>query len=577
MSGRHYHKELDRLRNLSSAFAEARPALAPMLGGPTTDPDAERLLEGTAFKIGLLREKLESDFPEVVNEMTQRLYPHYPRHFPAATIVAFIVKQPVTESCIIPAGTFIDSVPLDGTSCTFATAWDVEVHPLHLADVTVTRTSVRETAVRLSLALSGLPLAQWRAERLRLLVTGEYVSAADLFLCLNRHLKRIVITPEEGGTPLFLPIDCLQPVGYALEASLLPYPPHAFPGFRLLQEYFSFPEKFLSFELTGLDRWQDRGEGARFSITFEVDGHALGATSVRRESFALFAVPAVNLFPHEADPILLDHRATGYLVRPSGPKPSHYQIFSVDSVTGLTRSTGRERSYAPFDLYRPDNRDSAVYHTTPRKSPVHAGFDLHLSPSYPQGSPPPEEETLSLQLTCSNGTLPEGLHVGDISLLSSGISDKVAVRNITPIRPGTFPPPAPDLADRFTAHLFLACLSLSNADTLRSLLDLYVFSGNRSGASVAANRKLIAGIEEVTALSCDRWVRGMLLSGREVRVKVRRDHFGGPGDLYLFGCVLDRFLAQCAEPNTFTQLTLDETLKGGVYQWPPRLGRKPLL
>jgi len=104
-----------------------------------------------------------------------------------------------------------------------------------------------------------------------------------------------------------------------------------------------------------------------------------------------------------------------------------------------------------------------------------------------------------------------------------------------------------------------------------------VFSGNRSGASVAANKKRVAGIEEVTALPCERWVRGMLLSGRDVRVKARKDHFGGPGDLYLFGCVLERFIAQCADPNTFTALTLEETLKGGGYQWAPRLGRQPLL
>jgi type VI secretion system protein ImpG len=104
--------------------------------------------------------------------------------------------------------------------------------------------------------------------------------------------------------------------------------------------------------------------------------------------------------------------------------------------------------------------------------------------------------------------------VGDVTRLSSESTDTVSARNITPINPGTFPPLAPDLADRFTSHLFLACLSLSSADTLRSLLDLYVFSGNRSGASVAANRKRIAGIEDVTARPCDRWVRGMLLGGR---------------------------------------------------------------
>jgi len=69
----------------------------------------------------------------------------------------------------------------------------------------------------------------------------------------------------------------------------------------------------------------------------------------------------------------------------------------------------------------------------------------------------------------------------------------------------------------------------------------------------------------------------MLLGGRDVRVKARKDHFGGPGDLYLFGCVIERFIAQCAEPNTFTVVTLEETLKGGGYQWAPRLGRQPLL
>jgi len=577
MPGRHYHKELVRLREFSTEFAEAWPALAPMLGGATTDPDAERLLEGTAFKIGLLREKLEIDFPEVVNELLQRLFPHYPRHSPAATIVAFTVKPPVTESRIIPAGTRIDSVPLDGTSCTFVTAWDVEVHPLHLTDAAVVRTSARAPAISLSLALQGLPLSRWRAESLRLFVTGEYVSAADLFLYLNRHLERIVISPENGGTPVTLPPDCLKPVGFESEGALLPYPPHAFPGFRLLQEYFAFPEKFLAFDLTGLDRWEDRGEGSRFTITFELDSPTLSPTHVRRESFALFAVPAVNLFQHEADPILLDHRATSYLLRPSGPDPAHYQIFSVDSVTGITRSSGRERSYAPFDLLRPDNRDMPVFHTAPRKSPVHAGFNVHLSAAFPQGSPLPEEETLSIELTCSNGTLPEGLHVGDISLLSSGIPDTVSVRNIIPVTPGTFPPLEPDLAERFTTHLFLTSLSLASADTLRSLLELYVFSGNRSRASVAANKKRVAGIEEVTARPCERWVRGMLLGGREVRVKARKDHFGGPGDLYLFGCVLERFIAQCAEPNTFTVVTLEETLKGGGYQWAPRLGRQPLL
>jgi type VI secretion system protein ImpG len=162
--------------------------------------------------------------------------------------------------------------------------------------------------------------------------------------------------------------------------------------------------------------------------------------------------------------------------------------------------------------------------------------------------------------------------VGDISRLPSELTDTVSARNITSVTPATFPPLEKHLADRFTTHLFLAGLSLSNGDTLRSLLELYI-----SADASAADRKRVAGIEEVTTRPCQRWVKGKLLEGREILVRVRRDHFSGPGDLYLFGCVLERFLAQCAEPNTFTMLTLEETMKGGGYQWAPRLDRQPLL
>lgn len=577
MSGRHYHRELVRLREESREFALAWPALAPALAEPSADPDAERLLEGIAFKIGLLREKLEADFPEVVNEMMGRLFPHYARHLPASTVIAFTLQPPATDSRIIPAGTLIHSVPVKGTSCPFSTTRDVEAHPLRITGVTQGRLSAREWEIRLSLSLAGLPLRTWRARKINLYLSGDRVSAADLFLCLNRHLKAIVIAPETGGTSFLLPPERLRPVGFDADASLFPYPPHAFSGYRLLQEYFAFSDKFLFFDLSGLEQWQDRGEGNRFCVTFQLEGPATGPIPVRRDSFTLSAVPAVNLFPHEADPILLDHRATASLLRPSGPDPSHYQIYSVDSVTGITRSTGRERDYAPFDLFRAENRDTPVYQTMPGKSAVHAGFDIYLSAAWPLESHPSGDETLSIQLACGNGTLPEGLHTGDVTRLSSPLTDTVSARNINPINPGTFPPPPPELGDRFTTHLFLSCLSLASIDILPSLLELYLFSGNRSGASVAANGKRIAGIREITAMPCHRWLRGMPLSGREVRVKARGDHFGGPGDLYLFGCVLERFLAQCAEPNTFTMLTLEETLKGGVYQWPPRLGRKPLL
>ena len=65
MFNRHYQQELQNLKELAVEFSKAHPALAPMLSGQTPDPDVERLLEGVAFLTGLLRQKLEDEFPEI--------------------------------------------------------------------------------------------------------------------------------------------------------------------------------------------------------------------------------------------------------------------------------------------------------------------------------------------------------------------------------------------------------------------------------------------------------------------------------------------------------------------------------
>ena len=55
MFNRYFQEELAHLKDLGAEFSKAHPALAPMLSGPTADPDVERLLEGVAFLTGLLQ------------------------------------------------------------------------------------------------------------------------------------------------------------------------------------------------------------------------------------------------------------------------------------------------------------------------------------------------------------------------------------------------------------------------------------------------------------------------------------------------------------------------------------------
>ena len=146
----------------------------------------------------------------------------------------------------------------------------MELHPLELLDATYDQPSGQPAAVTLSFALTGISLADWAPRSLRLFLAGEYSLAADLYFLLRRHLRRILLTPLDGGRPVVLPPDCLQPVGFSDGESLIPYPAQAYPGYRLLQEYITAPERFLLLDLVGWERWVERGNGSRFTVTFEL-------------------------------------------------------------------------------------------------------------------------------------------------------------------------------------------------------------------------------------------------------------------------------------------------------------------
>ncbi|RNC71846.1 MAG: type VI secretion system baseplate subunit TssF [Desulfuromonadales bacterium] len=576
MITRHYTEELARLKELGAEFAQRHPALAPMLGGASADPDVERLLEGVAFQTALLRRKLDDDFPELVHDMVRLVAPHYLRPIPASTIVAFEPKPSLVQPQTIPAGMQLASVPVEGTRCLFRTTSPVEVHPLALQDAAFSQPAGKAPAVTLRLALAGITLDQWHPLSLRLFLAAGEAEAAELYLLLSRSVSRIIITPADGGQGAVLPASCLKPAGFSADEHLIPYPPHAFPGYRLLQEYLTAPRRFFFLDLTGWEQWTGRGPGGRFSVTFELRSAPAQPPRVSRESIALFAAPAINLFAHDADPIPLDHRKERRLLRPAEMPPGHAEVFSVDRVTAFERGTSREYPLSPFEAFRMPADGRPTYHTTIAASPFRDGCDVRLSLAYPPGTVPPEGTTLSVSLTCTNGRLPESLRVGDLQEPTRDAPAFASFRNITPITPSAPPPLGPNLLWRLLSAIPLNRLSVAHADNLRECLGLYLFPGG-DRTLLAANRRRIDGIERVTTRQADRIVRGAPMRGIEIRIDMRGDHFAGPGDLFLFGAVLDEFLAGSATLNTFTRLTIRETVRGEEYQWPQRAGYQPLL
>jgi type VI secretion system protein ImpG len=573
----YYQRELAHLRELAVEFSKAHPALAPMLSGPTQDPDVERLLEGTAFLTGLLRQKLDDEFPEVIHGLMSLIFPHYLRPLPSTTIIKFAPKPSLMETINVPAGTALASVPVDGVKCTFRTSYDVLVHPMDITGVRFFEQPGRPSSLTLSFKLTSTDLTNWKAGYVRLYLAGSYSEAANIFYLLFYHVAQITISSPQGGLPLVVDPDRIKRVGLEPAQSLLPYPPQSFPGYRVLQEYFILPEKFLFVDITGLDDWKERGSGTEFEFTFVMKDLPTIVPRFKKENFVLFATPAVNLFPHDGDPISLDHRQPEYRVMPSGKGSDAYQVYSVEKVTGFAPGTVKRREFAPYELFAPQSGDTPIYYTQRKLSAIRPTSEVYLSVSYPSTGGPPAPETLSIELMCTNSSLPENLKYGDITEPTSTSPELCSFTNIRPPTAVVQPPLGKNLLWRFLSHVSLNLLSLANKENLKVLLRLYVFPDGRDRSAILANEKRIEGIMDLKVVTVDRLVKGLTMRGQEIQLGLNTDNFASQGDMFLFSSVMDHFLGTYASINCFTSLTVVDSLKGDTYQWPFRMGDRPLI
>ena len=329
MINQFYQQELSNLRELAVEFSKAHPALAPMLSGPSQDPDVERLLEGAAFLTGLLRQKLNDEFPEVVHGLMRLIFPHYLRPIPATTIMTFSPKPSLRETITVPAGTALDSVPIDQTKCRFRTCYDVKVDPLKIADAQWLSSPGAPTTLRLRFELKGLSLAEWKSDKLRLYISGAYPQSANLYRLLFHVARTITIIPADGGQSLVMGPECLSPVGLERDEGLFPYPnPVFFPGTVFCRNISSSRKSFSFLMLPVLSNWRDRGAGSSFDLVFELKEKPEMLPQVKSDTFVLFATPATNLFPHEADPHF------------PGPPSDGVQGYSIRRAPGtITRFT----------------------------------------------------------------------------------------------------------------------------------------------------------------------------------------------------------------------------------------------
>ncbi|MEX3774643.1 type VI secretion system baseplate subunit TssF [Pseudomonas sp. MYb118] len=595
MSFNHYYQsELTALRQLGRRFAERSPALAPFLGQAGRDPDVERLLEGFAFLTGRLRQKLDDELPELSHSLMQLLWPNYMRPLPAFSILQFEPLQRTGSALRVERDTPVESLPVDGVSCCFRTCYPVELLPLNLAGLNYSVTGEGSLlSMRLEMSVEG-HLGEMELKRLRLHFAGERYISQMLYLSLLRNLDGIELVPldavggpvtGEDGTPMTLriPGSCVQPVGFAEEEALIPYPLNTFRGYRYLQEYFAFQDKFLFVDISGLDILealpasilkQVRGLELRFGI------RSSGIQRLRPtlDNVRLHCTPVVNLFKHDALPIRFDGKQDEYLLLPVKYDPQSCGVFSVESVTGWNVGGRGYEEYVPFESFEHDpsfdvSTSRPHYSVRQRTSSLHDGLDTYLSFGVRDTE---VQETLSIELTCTNQNLPRKLKLGDICIACEKTPEFLNFRNITPVTSSFAPPVNRDFLWKLISNMSLNYLSLADVNALKVILETYDLPRYYDQHAEKVSKRLLGGLKSIRHQHVDRLHQGLPVRGLRTELTIDPQGYIGEGDLFVFASVLNEFFALYASLNSYHELRVKST-QGEVYQWTPRMGLQPLL
>ena len=611
----HYENELAFLRDMGSEFAAAFPKIAGRLGiegVEVLDPYVERLLEGTAFLSARVQLELDMQFPAFTANLLEIVYPHFLAPTPSMTVVGLepdLANSGVKEGFLLKRHTRLRSRQIEGeqTACIYRTASDLMLWPIEVAEVEyidsrgglvaagVSRDTPARAGIRLRLRRKdGDKISNLKLDKLVLHLTGQGSEPWTLHEALSTRVTALVgrSTDRRDQWSQVLPAGKSRPMGFEQDEAMLPTPRRSFDGYRLLQEYFAMPQRFHFVELSGLNPALRRAGGP------EVDIYVLltepmpdAGVSVRRENFVLHAVPAINLFDRAFDRVHITTSDTEHYVTPNRTALLDYEIYSINSVSGIGTTGETDVSFRPF--YSATDITAAgethpTYYTIHRRMrqrnekerlrgvrTSYLGSEVYLT--LVDGSQAPYSASLSqLAVTglCTNRDLP--LLLSTAGKDAFHLPDGGPVLSISTLVAPSRPRPTiaqGDTAWRLISHLSLNYLSIADEGNggaaLRELIGLYAPAGDRIVA------KQLEGVRGVSTRPIVRRMTDEILStavrGLEIKLDFDESFFEGAG-AYILGSVLERFFRKYVTINSFTETVLTTQQRGEITRWRPESG-----
>jgi type VI secretion system protein ImpG len=603
----YFQQEMRFLRQSVETFSQTYPQAAAELklsAGRSSDPHVEQLLQSFAFMTGQLRGDLQKQRDQIPNQLLHSLYPNLMRSLPCMTVLQANVEN--------DGANFVNGYSLDkgrqflgkasrgvtggqtqSVECQFVNCYHTPMWPLRVSDIKVLpknffgfldqRVDI-QSVISVTVSNSGTEaIHQYPLDRLRFYI-GDISQRTQLYQLLSDKLVGCAIRVGDKVIQLDNLDDkddsALQWQGFDESQNVLPDDAGTQRAYRLLQEYFAFPEKFYFFDVT---RLQEKLALVEATDTFELLfmlNEPSGAIHLNKSSFALNCFPVINLFTKSFKPVQLKQNQHEYRLLADERFYLHTEVHSISEVRSISFNGKSNTLSAWLGINaKPTANQYYVTRLTELLIPGERGCDTFLAIYDADFSPSqPIDQTIAVKGLCNNRRLPEHLRVGQkLQLVGAGPMLNADVIEM----PSKFKGASLEgenntkLLSQLSLNLHALGTGENRLELLRQMLRLYC-----DPMAVSHTRQL-EGLTGMVSEAVVKRIGGQMWRGHcrgtRISLAINEDYFDGANPL-LLGGVLSYFFGLYTTLNHFVQLQLMSDKREGVWkQWQPRIGEQIIL
>lgn len=568
----YYQKELKYLYETREYFIKYFPKLAPFLAYDSKDPDVERIIENLAILSSKIHQELDENIPHIAESLINIVSPNYTNPIPSLCMQEFSFDKKNKENyLIIPKGTSIKSRSIDKCVCEFKTIYDVYLYPLAIEEIFLASKNQDYTLnIKLQINQAETQICDLNLNKIILYTGNDVYTSSTLLLYMHLYLKELKLQCLDTNEEFELSsVYNIKKIGLEPNESSLFYNDLGFEAFSLLREYFFIPQKFNFLEINGLDILKEC-KGQTFNIEFRFSKPFPKNCIFRKELFSLSMTPIVNIFTKSAEPLVNNHKRDGYRIFIDRMLPEAYELIQVKQVKAHNSDGGRRllKNYKSFERFEflKENQNDFYSLSTKKNTKGEIFNEISFFSSHSLN------ETISIDLLCSNGNLPSKLKIGDID--NCDFKD-VNTKNIeipTEIKRCEIDG---NLLWKLVSMLSFSYQTVLNKNAFFGVLESYSFLDDKKNWEIC--KLLKEAIIEIKSKNIYLIDENITKKGTMAIFIIKDSCFYSLGEVYIFGLVISKFLASFASINSFCELKIKCIDSKEILHYPANLGKKALI